>query len=220
MKNILKKPLQFVRKNWRIVLVVFVLLIGAGGVWLLQHGERKQVTQKKNEVITYSPDKPDETKPDKNTYQWYGNPEDPKYITLPTIKAEGFLRKVGVDQNKQVATPDNIHMAGWFVETVRPGQKGNSIIDGHVSGWVNNGIFKDLIKMKPGDVYTVEFGSGDKKQFKVKEVKDVPVADAASILFSQDPEITSQLSLITCGGKFNRSTNQYENRVIVISEAI
>ncbi len=216
----MKKILRFARKNWRIILVVVVLLVAGFGFWLLKHSDQKKIQQKKNEVITYSPDKPDETKPDKDTYKWFGNDDDPKYITLPSIKAEGFLRKVGVDQNKQVATPDNINMAGWFVDTVRPGQKGNSIIDGHVSGWVNNGIFKDLIKMKAGDIYTVEFGNGDKKEFKVKEVKDVPVADAASVLFSQDPEITNQLSLITCGGKFNRSTNQYENRVIVISQAM
>lgn len=214
------KKIRLGAKQVRIIAVVVLLVVAGGlGFWKL-HKDKTEITRKNNEVITYSPDKPDETKPDKDTYKWYGNPTDPKYITLPSIGAEGFLRKVGVDQNKQVATPDNINMAGWFVDTVRPGEKGNSIIDGHVSGWVNKGIFKDLIKLKSGDTYSVEFGNGDKKTFKVKEVKDVPVDEAASILFSQDPGITNQLSLITCGGKFDRASNQYENRVIVISEAI
>ena len=208
------------RAKLPIVLVVLVIaLLGVSGLILSRHNTKAEEV-KRNAVITYSPDVPDENKPDKASYKWYGQPNDPKYIAMPSIGAEGFLQKVGVDQHKQVATPGNIFMAGWFVDTVRPGQQGLSIIDGHVNGIENAGIFKNLLKLKKGDAYSVEFGNGDKVDFKVKEVKEVPTAEAASILFSQDPEVTNQLNLITCGGKYDQKTRQYQNRVIVVSEKI
>ncbi len=171
------------------------------------------------QTITYSTDTPDENPPGKD-FVWKGGANDPKYIELPTIKAGGYLQNVGVDQKKAVAVPNNIHMAGWFIDTVRPGEKGNSIIDGHVNGRKNDGIFKNLIKLKKGDTVSVEFGDGRKKSFEVDEVVSVKTAEAASVLFSQKPGITNQLTLITCGGVFNRQINQYEERVIAIAQAM
>lgn len=219
-KIVPRNLVSLLRKQWRSIAIVVLVVVLAGGAWLTNHHRQRDIDAKKRAIITYSPNTPDETKPDKATYKWYGQPTDPKYITLPSIKAEGFLQKVGVDQNKQVATPGNIFMAGWFVDTVRPGQKGLSVIDGHVNGIKNAGIFKNIAKLEKGDNYSIEFGDGSKQSFAVTEVKDVPVADAASVLFSQDPAVTNQLNLITCSGKFNQKTRQYENRVIVISKAI
>lgn len=171
------------------------------------------------EVITHSTDTPDETKPEKG-YEWKGAPNDPKYIKLPTINAEGFIQNVGVDQNKQVAVPTNIHMAGWFADSVKPGQKGLSIIDGHLDGKDADGIFIHLQDMKKDDTFTIELGDGSTKQFKVTSITTVDTKDAANVLFSQDPKATNQLNLITCGGNFDRSSRLYDKRVIVSSEVI
>lgn len=173
----------------------------------------------KTEVITHSTDTPEETKPDKK-YEWKGAPDDPKFIKLPTINTEGFIQNVGVDQNKQVAVPNNIHVAGWFKDSVKPGQKGLSIIDGHLNGRSNDGIFVNLEDLKKDDVYTVEFGNGSTKQFKITEVVTVATQEAASILFSQNPKATNQLNLITCGGNFDPNARLYDKRVIVISQLV
>lgn len=173
-----------------------------------------------SEIITFTTDKPDETKPDKDSYKWKGKPTDPRYISLPSIKAEGFVQKVGVDQNRQVAAPNNVHMAAWFVDTVLPGQKGLSIVDAHVSGPNQPGIFKNLGKLRAGDTFTVEFGNGTLKKFKVFEKTTVPEAEAAALLFNQDPTILSQLNLITCAGRYDKSARSYTDRTIVYAEAL
>lgn len=170
--------------------------------------------------ITYSTDTPSETKIDKNSYKWKGADDEPRYISLPSIGAGGFIEKVGVDQNKQIATTSNIYFAGWFVDSVKPGQKGLSIIDGHVTGRQNDGIFKDLASLKQGDTYTVEMGNGQLKTYEVMKVVTVDVKDAVNELFSQNPRVSSQLNLITCGGPFNKTTRQYEQRVIVQSKLV
>lgn len=169
------------------------------------------------DVITYSTDQPDEVKPDEQTYQWQGSSNEPKYIRLPTINAEGFIQKVGVDQNQTVAVPTNIHLAGWFVDSVEPGQPGLSIIDGHINGRGSDGIFVDLEKLKKGDIYSIEFGDNTSKQFKVTNITSVDTKDAASVLFSQDPNNSSQLNLITCGGNFDTNSRSYNMRVIIAS---
>lgn len=136
------------------------------------------------------------------------------------VGLDAYLQNVGVDQNREVAVPNNIHMGGWFVDSVRPGDKGLSIIDGHLNGNYQDGIFIDLDTMKQGDIYTIEFGDGSKKQFKIKTIHSVELDTAASVLFSQDPAITNQLTLITCGGVYDRQARLYDKRVIVVSELV
>ena len=208
---------RFGKKSVGIIAIVLVVAGVTTGIILNRQNNEKQVA---GEVLTYSTDKPEETKPKKETYKWQGQLTDPKFITLPTINADGFIQKVGVDQNKQIAVPNNIHVAGWFNQSVLPGEKGLSIIDGHVTGRVNKGIFKDLEKLKDGDTFKIEFGNGTSKDFKVVKKVDVLVKDAAGVLFSQEPGIERQLNLITCSGVFDKKSQSYPNRLIVITQAL
>ena len=205
-----------------LALIALLALAVSAGVYVGNRiFNKKSVTpQKTPDVVTYSTDNPDETKPDKKTYQWKGSANDPKYITIASVGVEGFLQKVGVDQNKQIAVPNNVYMAGWFNETPRPGEAGNSIIDGHVTGRVNKGIFEKLTGVKIGDDIKVEFGDGSSKSFKAKKSVAVETKDAAAVMFSQEPNITKQLTLVTCTGKWDSKINQYTQRLIVIAEAI
>jgi len=168
-------------------------------------------------AVTTSTDHPAETVP--ATYHSTAVGTEPAYLSLPTIKAAGYIQKVGIDQNHQVAVPTNIHLAGWFVDTVKPGDPGLSIIDGHLDGRTQPGIFIDLAELKIGDIFDVRLATGDVRHFRVKSVQSLPVAQAASLLFSQDPTITRQLNLITCGGSYNKTAG-YDQRVIVTSEFI
>lgn len=206
----------------RKIIAVIVAVVGltavlfGGSLWPLV---QPQVEEPKAVVVTHSTDQPSEAKPD-NAYKWQGSATDPKKIIIPSIGVEAYLQNVGVDQNREVAVPSNIHMGGWFVDSVRPGAKGLSIIDGHLNGVREDGIFINLAKVKPGDTYTIEFGDGSRKQFKVTSTKTVPLKDAASVLFSQDPSLTNQLTLITCGGTWDGQKRIYDKRVIVTSELV
>ena len=171
-------------------------------------------------VLTHSSPQPVETKPAKETYKWYGDPGDPKYISIPTISAEGFIQKAGIDQNNQIAAPSNIHIAGWFIKSSKPGEQGLSIIDGHVTGRVNNGIFKNLESLKQGAFFSVTLGNGSVKKYQVVNLVTVPVDKSVDALFSQDPSIKSQLNLITCAGKYDESIKGYTDRTIVYSKLV
>jgi LPXTG-site transpeptidase (sortase) family protein len=195
------------------LLVGLVSLFGIGGLFVALSVPRP-APQSVPEVITYSTDQPIEEPPPKD-YKWSGGESDPKRIILPTVSVDGFVQRVGVDQNKEVAVPDNIHMAGWFINTAQPGQKGLSVIDGHVDGREQGGIFRRLKELRKDDEFQIELGSGDIKRFKVMQITEVNAKEAASILFSQSPKVTSQLNLITCGGTYDKASQRYDKRVIV-----
>src|SRR5262245_48002539 len=125
--------LKLSKRQW-LILAVSGLLITTG---LIIASLMTPISHKSDnsgpQVVTYSTDQPDENEPPKD-YNWSGTATDPKKIIIPSIGVDAFVQQVGVDQKKQIAVPDNIHMVGWFINSVRPGQKGLSIIDGHVNG--------------------------------------------------------------------------------------
>lgn len=205
----------FNTKHKKTLILIAILIVAAVFVALLV-SRLSSNDPAETEVLTHSTDTPDEKKPSEE-FKWRGSPNDPKYIKLPSIGAEGYIQNVGIDQNKEVAVPNNIHMAGWFTDSVRPGEKGLSIIDGHLNGRSNAGIFENLEKIEKDATYTVEFGDGTIKEFKVIGVKTVNTNEAASVLFSQEPTATNQLNLVTCGGNFDPAARLYDKRVIVSS---
>jgi LPXTG-site transpeptidase (sortase) family protein len=179
----------------------------------------KPVTIIPTQTVTQSPSTPSEAPVKKEDF--YSVPADqPREINLTSINAQGYIQKVGLDQNNTVVAPGNIHVAGWYTDSVKPGDEGLSIIDGHVSGWYTDGVFKHLSSLKAGDAFTVTYGDNSVRNFKVVEVKTLAVADAGAYLFKQDDAIKNQLNLITCGGHFDRSSAEYDSRVIVKSELL
>lgn len=171
------------------------------------------------DTVQQTVDRPSEAAiPDNYTSTAVG--DEPKYIHLPSIDSAGYIIKVGIDQRNQIASPNNVNLAGWYTNSLKPGQAGLSIIDGHVDGKTGPGIFLRLAKLEPGDTYTVDLANDAKLTYQVRRVTMLKVADVPAVLFAQDPAIASQLNLITCYGNFNYQSAQYDQRTIVVSELV
>jgi len=206
-------------KRARILLWVSVIILTAtgaiAGLYLYQLNTFNDASAPA--VVTISTTQPDEVRPNPATYEWQGGPNDPKYIDFPTINSEGFMQNVGIDQTGAIAVPTNIHIAGWFIDSVLPGERGLSIIDGHVDGLTQDGIFQQLADLNNGDEYTVTMGDDTVKTFVVESVQTLPLDETADVLYSQVSGIERQLNLITCAGSFDRTIGQYDERVVVVS---
>lgn len=211
------KGLTWIKKQRYVGSVpLLLMLIFFAALALSQNDQPQQ--QPEPETVTYSTDTPSEQKPGPN-YNWQGGPSDPKKISIPSVGIDGFIQKVGVDQNKQIAVPSNVHIAGWFIESVRPGEKGLSIIDAHLDGRINaEALFSNLPSVQKDAEVTIEFGDGSKKSFVVTEMHEASVDEANSILFSQTPTATNQLNLITCVGTYNKEARTYDKRFIVYTQ--
>lgn len=205
-----------------IFLVLGLGLIGFAGLNMWQRQTATVGTTQPpdyNTVVTEDAAEPEEKKPDM-TAEYSVAPDKPRRIMIDKIGANGFIQQVGTTKENAMAVPSNIHIAGWFVDGVAPGQKGLSIIDGHVSGKYSNGIFYDLKKLEVGDRYQVEFGDKSTKTFEVVEKKQLAEKDSAEYLFQKNDSIEAQLNLVTCGGKFDSKTETYEDRIIIVSKLV
>ncbi len=202
-------------KTTVLIVTCVVLVVAVGTLVVLKNHNVPSKEPAKTPVVTYSTDKPDEKAPDEQ-YKWIGGATDPKKIKISSIGVDAFVQNVGVDQNKQIAVPNNVHLAGWFVDSVIPGNTGLSIIDGHVDGATQpNAVFRNLPKVKSGDTVDIEMGDGSIKTYEVFDIKTIKTEDAPSVLYSQDIKVSKQLNLITCIGTFDRTSHSYDQRVIV-----
>ncbi|HEX7963226.1 MAG TPA: class F sortase [Candidatus Saccharimonadales bacterium] len=199
------------------IICLAVALAGAvaGGAAFLRHSPHVQTQPPRIKHVVTESAPPSELPITKASYVSTAGPLEPSYISLPTISAEGFVQKMGIDQRGEIATPTNVNFAGWYVNSVPPGQPGLSIIVGHLDGRTSPGIFLHLNKLKPQDTFSVALGNGTLLSYSVRTVTTTDNAHAVAALFSQDPTIKSQLNLITCGGSFSRATSSYDARVIV-----
>lgn len=209
------KKINKIKKLYILICLLVIIFIVYYAFFKINN---KNEFESKRQVITYSTETPSEEKP--NNFVWTGEDSDPKKIKIPAINVDAFIQQVGVDQNRLVAVPDNIYHTGWYVESVKPGQPGLSVIDGHVNGRNKDGIFINLNKLNKGDTFVITFGNAEEKRFEVDEVISAKTEESADILFSQKNGIKQQLNLITCGGEFDNNTRQYDQRVIVISKMI
>lgn len=147
-------------------------------------------------------------------------PNMPRYVSIPKYNVKGRVMQVGVNETNNMDVPGNVFDAGWYSGSVLPGSSGASIINGHVSGYTQHGIFYNLKDLAKGDQVSVEMGSGKVLNYKVVSTKIIP-ADQFDILEMLNPiEGKEGLNLITCGGSFDSAANKYPDRVLVFTKRI
>jgi LPXTG-site transpeptidase (sortase) family protein len=221
----LKLYLRFHRLHpTRLLLVATgVLLLGYGvaGAMMWHRAVRTdQIDYSKtaSRTVATTTDKPDERPVDVSAYRV---PKDqPRRIMIPSINVAGAIQKVDVDQSGAIAVPTNVHMAGWFVQSSRPGEQGVSIVDGHVSGVYEKGVFQRLAQARSGEKIEIEFGDYSRKLFEIIRLDTVTPKEASTLQYQQLPGVDSQLTLVTCGGGFDRKTQSYDRRVVVRAKPV
>lgn len=201
------------------VVVVALALISYGSYNLYQWWQRSHTKVAASEDFDVSePSENPLSVNDPAPFTYEAN--QPKTIDISALGVSAYIQKVGLRKNNSIGVPSNIHLAGWFSQSARPGEKGLSIIDGHVQGTYNPGIFKDLAKLKKDDIITITFGDDSQKVFSVVSVATVPLEKASDVLLSHDPKITNELHLVTCAGSYAEKLKTYNERVIVVAKSI
>lgn len=140
----------------------------------------------------------------------------PISIDLPTLGVEDApVNSVGVEANGDMQIPGASDV-GWYRFGPRPGDTGSAVLAAHIAFNGEDGVFRDLADMDPGDRFSVSFEDGASREFVVIGLRqysktDIPLEE----FFSRDG--TPRLVLITCGGRFNRALQSYDDNVVVIS---
>ena len=207
-----------------------VLMIGFGAyltyTGLISKNElSQQVTKlsaeanvnKKNSSVV-----PSTIKPSSNSISnYYVAPDHPRYLNIPKLNVHARVLSVGVTSSGALGTPNNVFDTAWYNESSEPGQPGAVLIDGHVSSWTSNGVFYGLKDLKPGDILQIVRGDG--KLFNYKVVKTVIFSsnkvNMMEALSSVNPNVPG-LNLMSCTGDVIPGTNEFNQRILVLSTQI
>ena len=137
----------------------------------------------------------------------------PTTIAIERIGVEeAGIIDVGVADNGEMEIPgaDNV---GWYRFNATPGGAGSSVLAAHISFNGSPGVFRYLDESEIGDVVVIGFDDGSEARFEIIEVTQYNKGDLPKnrvFAKSGDPVLT----LITCGGDFNRSLRSYEDNVV------
>ncbi|MGW1069200.1 class F sortase [Streptomyces aureus] len=141
----------------------------------------------------------------------------PVRLLIPAIGVDTPLIRLGLaaDGSAQVPPIAAHDRAGWYRYSPTPGQKGPSVILGHVTvGAYGDGVFRRLARLRHGDRIVVRLEKGRPVEFAVTEVRTVAKADFPTDAVYGDVD-RPELRLITCGGP--RSGSGYLDNVIVFA---
>ncbi len=142
----------------------------------------------------------------------------PRVITIEKLGVKARTLSLSLDKDNALKAPSNIFDTGWYNGSAKPGEAGAMVIDGHVSGPTQKGVFYNIKNLKPGDLIKIERGDGKTYSYKVTGTTayDADNVDMAKLMTSSVPG-KAGLNLITCGGKFNSKTNKFEQRIVVFA---
>ena len=143
-------------------------------------------------------------------------------LAIPRFEVDAPVVVRGVDANNVMETPDGPEDVAWYNFSAKPGFGSNAVFSGHVD-YINYGpaVFWNLKDLNPGDVIEARLEDGTNYQYSVTDREMVPANPPQEkldqILGPTQQEI---ITLITCGGTFDPSVGQYDQRVIVRAQRI
>ncbi len=149
----------------------------------------------------------------------YGIGLRPVRVLMGSIGLDAEAIPIGLDSNGALAVPRRADIAGWWSGGFVPGETGPTVIVGHYDSKVAPGIFSRLPKAKVGQLIIVEQSDGTRYPYRVTEIEK-PKKSVFPTDKVYGPTESSTLRLVTCGGRFDRSTGHYVDNLIVYAELL
>ena len=135
-------------------------------------------------------------------------------LTIPNIGVSANIQYVGLTDTGKMATPTNFFDVGLYKYGPAPGEKGSSVIDGHVNNGLGlKAVFGNLKKIEYGDDIYVEMENGDKVHFIVTEISIYDFDSQVPEVFNQTDDY--YLKLITCTGSWIKEYKTHDKRLVI-----
>ncbi|MEU9128572.1 class F sortase [Kitasatospora sp. NPDC048540] len=145
---------------------------------------------------------------------------EPTRLRIPAIGVDAPFTPLDLDAGGTLRPPpdDDRNLAGWYRGGATPGQRGASIVAGHVDTLDGPAVFYRLGTLHKGDQLEIARADRSTAYFAVDGVEVYPKKDFPDRKV-YDPTGDAQLRLITCGGGFTRE-NGYDGNVVVYAHLI
>ncbi len=138
----------------------------------------------------------------------------PTRIAIPSLAVNAQVVSVGLESDGSMEIPPPT-VAGWYHYGTIPGATiGSAVIAGHVDSRGLPGVFLELRRIEIGAHIDVTNADGQVHRYVVNERFQVDKQELpAAELFRTDGKPV--LTLITCGGVFDREARRYSDNIII-----
>lgn len=142
---------------------------------------------------------------------------EPARVIIPAIDVDVDLVGLGLNTDGSMEVPD-FGLAGWYIEGPKPGHAGPAVIAAHVDSRAGPDVFYRLRDLAAGDEIRVVYDGGDTVIF-FADSSELTPKDELPVAAIWPTTNDRMLTLITCGGQFDRSERQYRDNLIVYTSA-
>lgn len=142
----------------------------------------------------------------------------PTRLTIPAIGVNTPFTPLhlGADGVLQAPPESDANLAGWYADGPTPGERGPSIVAGHVDTRTGPAVFFLLSLVKPGETAVVTREDGSTATFKVDAVRTFSKGSFPDKqVYGDTPD--AELRIITCGGSFDRAKQDYKANTVVFA---
>jgi Sortase domain len=146
----------------------------------------------------------------------------PLHLSIPNIGVETDLLQLGLNPDRTVQVPplSRHSEAGWYRYSPAPGQLGPSVILGHVdSAEYGPAVFFRLGALRPGNRVSVTRADNTVAVFRIDRVVAYPKDHFPTLTVYGNTD-NAALRLITCGGRFDLSTRNYESNIVAYASLV
>lgn len=143
----------------------------------------------------------------------------PVSVDIPAIGVSSSLLSLGLNQDGTIQVPpltSAADQAAWYKYSATPGQRGTSVIEGHLDTYQGPAVFFRLGALRPGNQINVTLADGITAVFRVTGVREYAKSDfPAETIYGGTGY--AALHLITCAGAFDYASHHYVSSTVVFA---
>ncbi|MFE9939426.1 class F sortase [Streptomyces hirsutus] len=145
----------------------------------------------------------------------------PTRLRIPDIDVDAPFTDLAVAASGELEAPPpaDTNLVGWFADGASPGERGASIIAGHVDTKTSAAVFARLSELEKGDRFEVKRADGRKAEFVVDHAESFAKNDFPDERVYADTD-DAQVRLITCAGDYDRKAKDYTENLVVFAHLV
>ncbi|MGW0788067.1 class F sortase [Streptomyces sp. NPDC002911] len=143
---------------------------------------------------------------------------EPERIRIKSIAVDAPFTPLSIGPSGQLDAPpaNEENLVGWFKDGAAPGERGTSVVAGHVDTKAGPAVFLLLSTLRAGNTVDILRRDNAVATFKVDSVETFSKENFPDERVYADNG-RAQLRLITCGGVYDRKKKDYEDNVVVFA---
>jgi len=138
----------------------------------------------------------------------------PVRLVLPSLGIDAPVAALALAEDGTMPAPARADLVAWYSFSAPAGGDGNAVLAGHRDWQGRRGVFYTLGQLQPEDDIWLQDAAGVWHRYTVVWSARYP-DDAAPLAALVGPTERPTLTLITCGGVFDRTLGRYLDRQVV-----